>query len=188
MSEINPVLKILSAYRKVFPQSKIDEEGLALYVALLKPLSLAEVSAAMAKLAITCKFFPSVAEIFEAAGDVRRTAQNSQVPSVDEAWNEVLHQVHDAFIYQQPKFSTREIEQAALHMGWTALCNLGARDINTSRAQFRDIYTDILRRKKNKAQNEAILRRMPAQHVQQLVGNVSAKLNSAVCPKEGLAL
>ena len=188
MSEINPVLKILSTYRKVFPQSRIDDEGLALYVVLLKPLRPVEISAAMAKLAMTCKFFPSVAEIFEAAGNVKQTAANSEEPSVDEAWREVLQQVHDAFVYRDPQFSTPEIKRAALNMGWTALCSLETGDINTARAQFRDIYTDILRRRKNKAQNEAVLQRMPADKVQELVGRTAGKLQVIDGGKDGQAV
>lgn len=175
--ELDPVLKILSTYLKAFPQSKLndDDEGLALYVRLLKPLPPAAISAAMAKLAMTHTFFPAVAEIFEAAKSIKTTATSSEVPGVDEAWREVIQQVHDAFVYREPVFSTSEIKQAALNMGWTSLCYLEVGEMNTARAQFRDIYNGILNRKKEKSQNIAVLDMMPQKKVQELIGNVSRK-------------
>jgi len=175
MVEIDPVVKILSTYLKAFPQSKLDDEGLALYVTLLKPLPPAAISAAMAKLAMTHTFFPAVAEIFEAAKSIKTTAVGNEVPSVDEAWREVIRQVHDAFVYKEPVFSTPEIKRAALNMGWTSLCYLPAKDMNTARAQFRDIYNGILSRKKETAQNVAVLDMMPQHKVQELIGNVGRK-------------
>ena len=169
----NQIVKILTPYRKMYPQSRIDVEGIAMYATFLSGYSAAAISAAMAKLTLTCKFFPSVAEIVAAIDDIKATAMGNEEKEVDEAWREVIQQVHDAFVYKKPSFSTPEIERAALNMGWTSLCNLGTNEMNTARAQFRDIYKNIVTKKRNKETNQTVLDTMPAAKVQELIGRVT---------------
>jgi hypothetical protein len=167
------IVATLTPYLMALPQSKINTGSLVVYANALSALSITVIDAAMLKLMQTHKFFPAVAEIFEAAKSIKTTATGSEVPSVDEAWREVIQQVHDAFVYREPVFSTPEIKRAALNMGWTSLCYLEVGEMNTARAQFRDIYNGILNRKKEKAQNVAVLNMMPQQKVRELIGNVS---------------
>lgn len=174
---MNPINQILTIYSKVFPQSKIDDEGMALYVKLLEPiLSPIQVSLAMKKLTLTSKFFPSVSEIIEAAKSVTDEASQSTIPSVDEAWREVVQQIHNAFVYKKPKFSTPEIERAALNMGWTSLCYLEVGEMNTARAQFRDIYNGIIKREKDKKVNNEVLKTLPDSRLQELVNKTTDRL------------
>jgi len=175
MSDQIEIVELLTPYLMAFPQSKMNEGSLIVYAKALSPLSIAEIDAAMLKLMQNHKFFPAVAEIFEAAKSIKTTATSSEIPGVDEAWREVIQQVHDAFVYREPVFSTPEIKQAALNMGWTSLCYLEVGEMNTARAQFRDIYNGILNRKKEKSQNIAVLDMMPQKKVQELIGNVSRK-------------
>ena len=169
------IIQLLTPYLMAFPQSKMNDGSLIIYAKALSPLSIVEIDAAMLKLMQTNKFFPAVAEIFQAAKSIKTTATNAEVPGVDEAWREVIQQVHDAFVYREPVFSTPEIKRAALNMGWTSLCYLETDQMNTARAQFRDIYNGILGRQKEKAQNVAVLDMMPKQKVQELIGSVSRK-------------
>jgi len=175
MTDQVEIIKILTPYLMAFPQSKMNDGSLLVYAKALSPLSIAEIDAAMLKLMQTNKFFPAVAEIFQAAKSIKATAANAEVPGVDEAWREVIQQVHDAFVYREPVFSTPEIKRAALNMGWTSLCYLEVGEMNTARAQFRDIYNGILNRKKEKSQNIAVLGTMPQQRVQELIGSVSRR-------------
>lgn len=146
------------------------------YARALSSLSIAEIDAAMLKLMRTVKFFPSLAEIFEQAENVKSFAGHNEAKSADEAWREVLQEVHDAFVYRKPKFSSKEIERAALNMGWTALCNLGTNEMNTARAQFRDIYNGIIKREKDKKVNNEVLKTLPDCRLQELVGKTTEKL------------
>ena len=172
MDKQTEIIMTLTPYLMAFPQSKMNEGSLLIYARALSSLSITEIDVAMLKLMQTCKFFPSVAEIFQAAESVKITATGSEAPSVDEAWKEVIQQVHDAFVYREPVFSTPEIKRAALNMGWTSLCNLGINEINTARAQFRDIYNGIISRGKDKKTNMAVLNTLPKQRVQELVGGM----------------
>ena len=182
------IVRTLAPYLMAFPQSKINTGSLLVYARALSPLSIAEVDAAMLKLMRTSKFFPTVAEIFEQAESVRETACGQETASVDEAWHDVMKQVHDAFVYREPAFSSDEIKRAALNMGWTALCNLEPDGMNTARAQFRDIYLGILRRKKDQQHNKAVLEQLPPARVQALVGKVAQKLEVIAGGREGTAV
>lgn len=173
MDKQTEIIMTLTSYLMAFPQSKMNEGSLLIYARALSSLSITEIDVAMLKLMQTCKFFPSVAEIFQAAESVKITATGSEVPSVDEAWKEVIQQVHDAFVYREPVFSTPEIKRAALNMGWTSLCNLGTNEMNTARAQFRDIYNGIISRGKEKKTNIAVLNSLSQQKVQELIGGTS---------------
>jgi Cu/Ag efflux pump CusA len=112
------IIQTLMPYLMAFPQSKMNEGSLIVYARALSSLSIAEIDAAMLKLMRTVKFFPSVAEIFEQSANMKTFATGIETKSADEAWKEVLQEVHDAFIYRKPRFSSKEIEKTALNMGW----------------------------------------------------------------------
>lgn len=171
------IVAALTPYLMALPQSKINAGSLVVYARALSSLSIAEIDAAMLKLMRTVKFFPTVAEIFEQADNVKNFAIGKSEKSADEAWHEVMKEVHSAFIYREPKFSTPEIKQAALNMGWTSLCNLETDAINTARAQFMRIYESILKRKSDKKINREVMNVLPISRVNELIGNASAKLS-----------
>lgn len=171
------IVATLTPYFMALPQSKINAGSLVVYARALSSLTIAEIDAAMLKLMRTVKFFPTVAEIFEQADNVKNFAIGTTEKSADEAWHEVMKEVHSAFIYREPKFSTPEIRQAALNMGWTSLCNLETDAINTARAQFMRIYESILKRKADKKINREVMNVLPIARVNELIGNASAKLS-----------
>lgn len=171
------IVATLTPYLMALPQSKINAGSLVVYARALSSLTIAEIDAAMLKLMRTVKFFPTVAEIFEQADNVKNFAIGKSEKSADEAWHEVMKEVHSAFIYREPKFSTPEIKQAALNMGWTSLCNLETDAINTARAQFMRIYEAILKRKSDKKINREVMNVLPIARVNELIGNASVKLS-----------
>ena len=170
------IVATLTPYLMALPQSKINEGSLVIYARALSSLSIAEIDAAMLKLMRTMRFFPSIAEIFEQAENIKNFSIGKIEKSSDEAWREVLREIHDAFIYREPKFSTPEIKQAALNMGWTSLCNLETDAINTARAQFMRIYDSILNRKKDNKVNGEVIELLPALRVKELAGIVTNRL------------
>ena len=177
MSHEAEIIKTLMPYLMAFPRSKMNEGSLIVYARALSSLSVVEIDAAMLKLMRTVKFFPTIAEIFEQADNVKNFAIGKSESSADEAWHEVMKEVHSAFIYREPKFSAPEIKQAALNMGWTSLCNLETDAINTARAQFMRIYESILKRKSDKKVNQEVMDALPIARVNELIGNASAKLS-----------
>lgn len=172
------IVKLLTPYLMAIPQSKMNSGSLVVYAKALRNFSIAEIETAMLKLMRTWKnfYFPTIADILEQINSMRDMVTGNETPSVDEAWHEVLKEIHDAFIYRKPKFSTPEITRAALNMGWTTLCNLGTNEMNTARAQFRDIYNGIIKREKDKKVNNEVLKTLPDGRLQELVGKTTDRL------------
>lgn len=140
-----------------FPNAKINLGTIKVYIGALSCLSDAELTAAVMKCLRTCKFFPSIAEIMEQAENMVQVATGTKHKSNDEAWNEVLKQMNEAFIYKKPVFSTPEIESAALAMGWSGLCQTEIEDMGTIRAQFLRMYESTCKRKKEEKVDNQVL-------------------------------
>jgi len=169
------IIMTLTPYLMAFPQSKMNEGSLLVYAKALSSLSIAEIEASMLKLMRTNRFFPSVADIFEQANNIDQFLNKSSQKSSDEAWSEVMKEVHNAFIYRKPKFSSKEVERAALNMGWTSLCNLEVDAMNTARSQFMRIYDSIINRSRNEKTNQDIINALPSKTVNELVAGISNK-------------
>lgn len=135
-----------------------DQNRLAIYSKVLEDIPTEILSKAVKKLILESKFMPSVAEVVEAAKSLVGSIDGSKrVKSWDEAWAEIQKQMHDAFIYKQPVFSTPEIATAALNFGWLELCNTLSKDMPTVRAQVRRMYEDACSRAETQQSNEYIL-------------------------------
>ena len=178
---VNHEAKIVDAlmpYLLAFPQSKITAEGLVIYAKALSVLSIAEINAAMLKLMRTCKFFPSVAEIFEQAEVMREFAANTEALSPDEAWEEVQRQVRQKHLMGgEWEYSCPEVKTAVERFGKYELCTLKIDDVNTARAQFMRIYKSVVDRAKDKRINGEVLAALPKRQVKELIGSLAAKLS-----------
>jgi hypothetical protein len=161
-----------------FPNAKIGSETIVIYAKALSELSKAELSAGVLKTMRTCKFFPSIAEIMEAAQEIVEVATGTDIKSPDQAWNEVQRQMHDAFIYHKPKFSAPEIGQAAEAMGWSSLCNTPADQMGTARAQFLKLYDSVCKRKKRNRINQKVLNQMGSAAVNEIVKSTAKQIGN----------
>ena len=162
-SENDAKLRTLSAFLKIYPSSRLDEEGLTIYLLMLADVSATELSVVMQKIARHSKFFPAVSEILDSVESLRNTANPARrIPSADEAWHEVIRQMQESYPYKKPHFSTPAIRQTVRNMGWTLICTTQVGDINIVRAQFRDIYRTILRREQIDLENRSLLDALPA--------------------------
>lgn len=153
----------------VFPNAKIGIENIIAYAYELSDINEAELIAGVRKSKKVCRFFPSIAEILENSHDMVEVVTETRVKNSDEAWNEVLHQMKEAFIYKKPTFSTPEIETAALSMGWVGMCETETDNIGTIRAQFTRMYESVCKRKKETRVNNDVLNSMGAKAVNSLI-------------------
>jgi hypothetical protein len=150
-------IRILAPLIVAFPNSKAGDETILVYAKVLCCLSEAALTASVMKCMRTCKFFPSIAEIMDQAENMVQVATGTKHKSPDEAWNEVLKQMNEAYVYKEPEFSTPEIKHAALAMGWTGLCETLTKDMGTARAQFLKLYDSTCKRKQaEKIDNEVL--------------------------------
>ena len=166
------IIKTLTTYMMAFPSCRADAGTMVVYARALLDLPLPAIDAAMQIQLKTSKWFPSVAEIRHAAESLQRTATGTEIKGADEAWAEVLQQVHDAFVYHPPVFTTPEIQKVAMGLGWTALCNLPTDQINTARAQFRLAYNAEIERAKTRSENTKILIKMEKEKLAELCGGI----------------
>lgn len=169
------IIMALTPYVVGFPQSKMTAESLVIYAKALNSLSIAEINAAMLKLMRTCKFFPTVAEIFEEARILKEFASASSIPSPDEAWAEVEIQVKTNHLYRKWEYSCDEVKRAAERFGKYELCNLQIDEVNTARAQFMRIYKSIVERARDEKTNREVLNSLPKEQVEELTGNLTEK-------------
>lgn len=170
------IISMLAKYAMAFPHAKINDGTLAVYAKALSPLSLPVIAVALTKLMQTSKYFPMVAEIYDAAADIIDYIDGTEKKSAAEAWEEVMGEVHRAFIYRKPQFSDPAIERAAKSMGWSSLCALPAEGANTARAQFIRIYMTELARSRNRDVNAKVIGMLPADKVKSLVDGTSKKM------------
>lgn len=174
------IVSALTPYLIAFPNNKVTDTTLVIYAKALSELSIDEIDAAMLKLLRKNNFFPSVAEIFAQAENIRDYASANDIPTPGEAWQEAMREAHDKFVYGEWELSTPEIEQAVKSFGKMALCELTPEGMNTARAQFMRIYTGICERKRDRKTNEAVMKSLPQTHIKRLVGGVAEKMTLGV--------
>ena len=161
LSKETAIIKLLQKYITAFPNAKMPDGAWAIYARALSPLSIEEINAAMLKLLRTLKFWPSVAEIFEAAKSVREYAEGSALPTAADAWGEVMRLVDRCHMYQPWTYSCPEVQMAAERFGKYELCALLQSEVSIARAQFMRMYNEIVGRRKDNRENEAVLQTLP---------------------------
>ncbi len=130
---------------------------LCVFAIALEDLDAGVLSAGILKCIRTKTFPPTIAEIREECESIRCAVVGDGTKSIDEAWGEVLRQMHDAHYSRPPKFSTPEIAEAARKMGWRNLCAAEESEMVGNRAQFIKIYESILCRKRTAKENSAVI-------------------------------
>ena len=163
MSDLKHETKIadmMGFYQKAFPvQTRLDGDGLVLYAKMLSRYTIPQLRAAMDKIILTCKYFPSIAEICEAVESLTEhvSTGGKGIPTADEAWNEMIRQANWRNDTQKWEFSTPEIAQAVTMFGRQKVFEMLDADIAIHKAQFRKSYEAVLSRAKERKVNNAAL-------------------------------
>ena len=177
------VMQLLTLLSKSYPHSKADGSTLALYVKALEPLSYAQIEAGVTKCMRKCKFFPTVAEIFESAERMTMTANNTGKPDAGEAWKEVMDNVRKYSCYKPWQYSCAEVEQAVWQFGKMDLIMLESDAVNTARAQFMRIYNTIVERQAETEEIKKVFAQLGNRKVQELIKSTAGK--RALVSREG---
>lgn len=166
--ERSATVKLLAAVLKGYPSSKADAQTIAVYVSAFEfyGFTFQQVRAGIMKAMRTSKFFPTVAEICEAAEKMEEHAAGTGKPSAWEAWEEALRFAKERSPYDSRpfKWSCPEVETAVKRFGRMSLWELESKNEGTARAQFRDLYNRVLQDKKDKAVMDMIGRKLGAQY------------------------
>lgn len=121
-------------------QEKDPEPVIKVWKMLLNDMPYQLAERALAKVLMTTKFFPTVADIRETA----MAFATKELKPPDEAWLEVLEKVNR---YITPAYSSPEIHEAVRTVGYLNICD--SENIGVERAHFLKIYEAIMKRKKD---------------------------------------
>lgn len=158
MAKETEIVKLLRYYFSAFPNATMEDGAWAIYARVLTPLTIDEINAAMMKLLLTAKFFPTVSEIYQAAQSIRETAQENSLPTASEAWGEVLKMAFERGLYRKWEYSCPEVEKA-LHLfgGKECFCNMQESTMGVDRAHFMKIYTEVVEKTKVEKENNVAI-------------------------------
>ena len=136
---------ILCNLNLAFPRQKLDNDSLALYMMSLEDVPTIALKYAVLHAIQNMKFIPSVSELREIA---QKATCKKRIKQWDEAWAEVNKQIAQCGPYTTPTWSCPEIQQAVRTLGWANMCNSSSSMLQTLTAQFRNIYTNLVERKR----------------------------------------
>ncbi len=128
-------IELLAAFTASFPYVKLQDNAVDVFARCLADVPAEIGRAAALKLVCDLQYFPTISQIREAALSLM---PGGEVPSVGEAWSEVVEQMKDIGSYGEPRFSHRAISEAVRAMDWKLLC-LSENPI-AERAHFFQIY------------------------------------------------
>lgn len=126
-------------------QAKDMRPTAVLWQKMLADIPYAVAEKALLKVLATCRHFPTVADIREAAAQISQP----QLPSPAEAWAEVYSEMERCGIYRAPKFSHPAIEKTVRALGWYDMNT--SEEIGVVRAQFMRIYEQLAKRESEQA-------------------------------------
>lgn len=141
------------------------------------------IAAALVSVSKTCKFFPSLAEIYDALNDVEDFAAGGGQPTAWQAWDACYQwarrncgrapEQFDSFPY--PEYP--EVEQAFRHFGgMEAVMAIMAGRLDTARAQYERAYkAEIAYRHRHKINTDIFQKLQPnGRNFQQMLNNLAA--------------
>jgi hypothetical protein len=166
--------KLTAALALFFPAARFSEENADAYEALLRDLDASLAMSAVARLAATSKFFPTVAEIrAEALALTDGGARNAE-----EAWGDVVEAIRHVGAYREPTFKDASVAFAVARLGWRNLCLEGRNDAS-DRARFCELYSRAVERERRDRQASPGLAAGPRGHlsdaVRGLLGGIGGK-------------
>jgi len=124
-----------------YPNVNVNEMTVAVYDEMLADISDNDLSSVIQQCLAECKFLPTIAEIRERHRTITRKLA---VPSWEEAWELLQRAIREVGGTQRPVFKSNPyLERAVGIIGWKELCY--STTMSITRAQFRDVYNNLLK-------------------------------------------
>lgn len=142
------IAHILGMLVVAYPSGLITDETTTLYTRMLSDIDPTVLETAVLQHIATSRFFPTVAELREAAMKIASPA--CQHPTSAEAWGEVKGQMRKVGWCGHPWFSDPLIYKIVAIFGWQELC--GSENDEADRAHFMQMYQTSLEREKQDAE------------------------------------
>lgn len=151
------IVKRLGTFMALWPTAKITDAQLIMYAELLVFIDLADLDAAMLKLAMTNSFVPSVAEIFSAAESIKNSREGRMIPTGEEAYSEMLKEAKSKPPEKEWSFSHPYVAKAAELFGKREFYISPIINSNATRLSFIKTYNSVVEQAKEKQLNQNIL-------------------------------
>ena len=113
-----------------YPTHKLSPESAKAYAEEFLELTKDEANFGAKRIVRTCKFFPSIAEVFELCKPKPMTGL--------EAWGEIEMAVRKFGRYETPEFEDPILQEAVKRFGWKSLCDSTNEEVD--RAHFSKLY------------------------------------------------
>ena len=155
-TELDSRTKIITPLMAIWNCSGNDNL-IAAYVATTKDIPVFLLDRACKKLAIESETRPVPATILKAARSIQSEMAGADILPWDQAWQEIEKEMHDTFVYGEPRFSKPEIKRAVDAFGWQELCEVTIKELPIVRAQLRDMYNSICEQARNRRTNQYVL-------------------------------
>lgn len=155
-------MQIAAAIKTYYPRDNIlpSNEAMSLWYEALKDLPYPVLSSSLSKWVTTEKWPPSIAELRAMSTEMVQGA----LPEWGDAWAEVTRAVH-RYGWSRPQEALDSLSPsaraAAERIGWAPICE--SENIETLRAQFRQVFEACARRENEQRQLPAALRETIAQ-------------------------
>jgi hypothetical protein len=144
---------------------RVGQATVEAYEKHLLDLDFEPARAAIGRLAESCKFLPSIAEVRAAARDLRMGKQRTGM----EAWGDVTYAIRAVGSYRTPTFIDPVVSRVVACMGWQELC-LGENE-SALRARFIEAYEAISDRElREEAVSEPLRLKAPERGVREFNG------------------
>lgn len=150
MASLPEIIQIMTGLAALYPRHEIHEATFSAYHRVLHDIPADLLDMAALDLGSTQTFYPSAAELRQAAFRLA-DAGGYWLPSSDEALAEVVRGLARWGRYHAPEWSNPLIGQAVSSIGgWLALCD--STNWAADRARFLDAYNRLAARKKAEAE------------------------------------
>jgi len=126
---------LMGGLTSAYPRQTLNAENIEIYGVFLCDLDFDLAKMAVMRHVASSKFFPTIAEIREAAQKNVDTT-----PGLTEAWGEVSRAISHVGFYGSPEFSHEAITQTVTAIGWQYMCQTELNDMGILRAQFLRLY------------------------------------------------
>lgn len=159
-SQAKPIQKtiteVLAVLVSAYPNVKLAPATVSVYERILSEIPVEALEAATLQHIASSRFFPTVAELREAALEL--AAPSFQHLTPEEAWGVVRLAFGKFGQYRTPKFDDPLILKAVNQLGWVELCQ--SDNQVADRAHFMKIYQSLLEREQEDARLVAPARQL----------------------------
>lgn len=138
----------------------LTEARYTFYVEMLSDIPPLLVAVAVQKLINSSKFMPSIAEIRQTVKSLCVIAHQEGASDWTFAWQKLNKEIQRAGSYGHPEFDDPLLAETVRRMGWLNICQTPVKDISILRAQFRQVYEQLVNQSDERKEYEMALRQL----------------------------